>query len=57
MLGGFVSGIIVAWLLSCFNVDKMVLEVVQPFVSTPLTPSHFFVVLGLIGLIGGAFGR
>ena len=57
MLGGFVSGIIVAWLLSCFNVDKMVLEVVQPFVSMPLTTSHYYVAFGLIGLVSGIFSN
>lgn len=55
MLGGFIFGFIVAWLLSCFGVDQMVLEVVQPMVSMQLTASHFYVALGLIGLVGGAF--
>lgn len=57
MLGGFISGIIVAWILIGFNVHSMVFEVMQPMTSIPLTTSHFYVALGLIGLIGGAFDR
>ena len=57
MLSGLISGLIVAWLLDCFNVSKMILEVVQPLVSIQLTVSHYYVALGLIGLVGGAFGR
>lgn len=56
MLGGFIGGLIVAWILSLFGVDAMILEVVQPFVETvKLTNSHYYVAFGLIGLIGGAF--
>lgn len=57
MLGGFISGFIVAWILTWFNVHVMVLEVLQPLTSVQLTTAHFYVALGLIGLIGGAFGR
>lgn len=57
MLGGFISGFIVAWILVEFNVHTMVIEVIQPFTSTELTTSHFYVALGLIGLIGGALGK
>lgn len=57
MLEGFVSGFIVGWVLTWFDIDQMVLEVLQPLTSVQLTIAHFYVALGLIGLIGGAFGK
>lgn len=57
MLEGFVSGLFIALLLGMFGVDKMVIEVVQPFVRLPLTPNHFYIALALVGLIGGIIGK
>lgn len=57
MLEGFVSGFIVGWVLTWFDIDQMVLEVIQPLTSVQLTTAHFYVALGLIGLIGGVFGK
>lgn len=58
MLGGFVGGLIVAWILSFFNVNIIVLQVMQPFFNTViLTNSHYYVFFGLIGLISSAFGN
>lgn len=57
MLGGFISGLFVAWFLSLFNVDTMVLEVLQPFTDITLTSSYYYIGFALIGLIGGAFRK
>jgi hypothetical protein len=58
MLEGFVGGLIVAFILSLFCVDEMIIEVLQPFVKTvTLTGSHYYIMFGLIGLIGGALGK
>ena len=58
MLGGFIGGLFVAWILSLFHVNVMIIDVVQPFVKTVvLTNSHYYIAFGLIGLIGGAFTR
>lgn len=57
MLGGFVGGLIVAWVLSLFNVDTMVLEVFQPFTDITLTSNYYYIGFALIGLIGGAFRK
>lgn len=53
---GFVGGLIVAWILSLFKINIMFLEVLQPFTSIDLANSHYYVLFGMIGLIGGAFG-
>ena len=58
MLGGFISGLIVAWILSLFGVNGIILEIAQPFIKTiHLTNSHYYILFGLIGLIGGAFNN
>ena len=57
MLGGFIGGLITAWILSLFNINGMLIEVIQPMTSVVLTNSHYYVFIGMIGLIGGAFSR
>lgn len=58
MLDGFVGGLFVAFILSLFSVDEMILEVLKPFITTiTLTKSHYYILFGLIGLVGGLFRR
>lgn len=57
MLEGFVGGLIVAWILSLFYIDIMVLEVCQAFTDTQLTTIYYYIGFALIGLIGGAFKK
>ena len=58
MLEGFVGGLFTAWVLSLFEINDMIIEVLQPFVKNIiLTDSHYYVLFGLIGLIGGSFGK
>lgn len=57
MLGGFIGGLIVAWFLSLFKVDTMILDVFQPFTEITLTSSYYYIGFALIGMIGGAFKR
>lgn len=54
MLEGLIEGLIVAWILTLFKVDRICIDVLQPFITqVELTTSHFYFVLGLLGLIGG----
>ena len=55
MLGGFIGAIITAWILQLFGVGDMIINVIQPFTSVKLTLDYYYVGLGLIGLVGGAF--
>lgn len=54
MLGGFISGLIVAWILSLFGVDHMLIDVIQPFTAITLTTSHYYIFFALLGALGGA---
>lgn len=54
MLGGLLEGLIAAWILTLFNVDQIFIDVLQPFIAqVELTTTHFYFVLGLLGLVGG----
>ena len=56
MLEGFIGGLLTAWILTLFDMNIMIIEVLQPYVKhVELTNSHYYILLGLIGLIGGAF--
>lgn len=57
MLGGFISGLIVAWILSLFGVDQMLIEVIQPFTNVILTSSHYYILFALIGTLGGSISN
>ena len=56
ILDGFVGGLFAAWILTWFDVDLMVLEVIQPFIDIQLNTSHYYILIAMIGLVGGAFG-
>ena len=56
ILDGFVGGLFAAWILTWFDVDLMVLEAIQPFIDIQLTTSHYYILIAMIGLVGGAFG-
>lgn len=57
MLGGFISGLIVAWILSLFHVDNMVINSAREVLQVGISVSTYYIVFALIGAIGGAFGR
>ncbi|WP_154668841.1 hypothetical protein [Niameybacter massiliensis] len=48
---------LVAWILTWFDVDIMMLEVIQPFMNIELTTSHYYILIAMIGLVGGAFNK
>ena len=54
MLGGILSVLICAWILVQFDVDKICINVLQPFVHIILTTDHFYFVFGAVGFICGA---
>ena len=55
MLGGFVSGLIVAWILSWFNVDSMIINSAREMFQASMSISSYYVCFGLLGAISGAF--
>jgi hypothetical protein len=57
MLGGFVGGLIVAWILSLFGVDSMIITSAKEMCNITMSISTYYISFALIGLIGGAFHR
>lgn len=54
LLGGILEGLIIAWILVQFGVDKICIEVLQPFINQcELTTSHFYFVFGIVGFLTG----
>ena len=55
MLSGIVYGLITAWILSWFQIDKIFVHIVQPFIQhITITVDHYYFVFGCIGCIEGA---
>ena len=47
-----------AWILSWFGVNAIIIDALQPFISSlTLNHSMYYVAFGMIGLVGGAFRR
>lgn len=46
-----IGALIIAWFLSLFGINEMLIEVFQPFAQVKLTNSHYYVVFLLIGLL------
>ena len=57
MLGGLIGGVVTAFVIDFFGFSSAALSLIQPFVKTPLNTSHLYLILGAIGVIGGAFRR
>lgn len=46
------EGLLLAWFLSLFGVDRMVVEVLQSFMpGINITVSHYYILFALLGLI------
>lgn len=57
MLGGFIGGLIVAWILSLFGIDNMVIKSVAEVFKVGISVSTYYIAFGVVGLIGGAFRK
>ncbi|MDF5361712.1 hypothetical protein P3687_25675 [Vibrio parahaemolyticus] len=54
MLGGFLIGIFVAWILSFFGVDSMIIQGLYELFNIEITSAGYYTLFALIGLVGGA---
>lgn len=53
MLGGLLGGLLIAWLLSIFNFDNMFINATYELFGLNVSVDVYYVIFGLIGLIGG----
>ena len=57
MLRGFIDGIIIAYLLSLFDIDKKIINFSKEVLRLTVSESTYYVVSGLIGLIFAIFSK
>ena len=50
-----IESLIIAWILTLFNCDRIFIDVVQPLVEMDITTNHFYFVFACIGIIYGLF--
>ena len=50
-----IGGLVAAWILTWFDADQIFIEIVQPFIKTELTTSHFYFVFACIGILYSLF--
>lgn len=55
MLSGILGGLLTAWILELFGFGTMLISVLQPFATIPLTINHYYVMFALTGLVGSIF--
>lgn len=57
MLGGLVFGLIVAWIVSFFGGDKILIQGILELTGKNITMAGYYTIFLLLGLIGGALKR
>lgn len=55
ILETMLESLFVAWILSLFGVDQMLLSAVQPMVHQHLIEGDYYSAFILLGLVGGVF--
>lgn len=52
MLEGFVAGLIIAYILTFFNVDNIIINTIQPFIpDIKITIDIYYVLFGILGMV------
>lgn len=55
MLLGVIIGLIVAWILTMFEVDQLLINGITELFGKEIGVSGYYTIFAFIGLIGGAF--
>jgi len=51
LLEGIIDGLWVAFILTAFDVNELVIEAFQPMVEFTLTDSHYYIGFAILGII------
>lgn len=57
MLLGVIMGIVVAWILSLFGVDQLLIQGITQLLGRQIDISGYYTIFAMIGLIGGAWKK
>ena len=54
MLEGFVAGLIIAYVLTFFNVDNIIINTIQSFIpDIQITIDIYYTLFGVVGMVSG----
>ncbi len=51
MLGGILGGLLIAWILSIFNFDRMFINTLYEFLGLSISTDAYYVIFALLGII------
>ena len=57
MIINFIEGMILAWFLTIFGVDKIIIQAFQPFVTFSITINHYYVLFGILGALSNLLDK
>lgn len=52
MLGGVLGGLLIAWILSIFNFDRMFINALYELLGLRISTDAYYVIFALLGAIG-----
>lgn len=52
MLGGVLGGLLIAWILSIFNFDRMFINALYELLGLSISTDAYYVIFVLLGAIG-----
>ncbi|MGV1059696.1 hypothetical protein ACQR24_02455 [Clostridium perfringens] len=52
MLGGVLGGLLIAWILSIFNFDRMFINALYELLGLSISTDAYYVIFALLGAIG-----
>ncbi|WP_221373015.1 hypothetical protein [Clostridium perfringens] len=52
MLGGLLGGLLIAWILSIFNFDRMFINALYELLGLSISTDAYYVIFALLGAIG-----
>lgn len=53
MLWGLIVGLVVAWFVSLFGADKLIIRGVLELTGKQITTAGYYTIFALLGLLGG----
>ncbi|WP_332829971.1 hypothetical protein [Clostridium perfringens] len=51
MLGGVLAGLLIAWILSIFNFDRMLINTLYELLGLSISTDAYYVIFALLGAI------
>ena len=57
MLGGLIFGLVIAWVVSLFGGDSLLINGIRELTGNDITNAGYYTIFAIIGLIGGALKK